>query len=115
MIVRSWTNSENLAAGEEFSSKPVLLEVDECSKWTALNEPRVRGPSSISVFKNSPNKEAATVFLNWFLSKEGQQTFVDSWAAFNKDPEWDALRKKYFVPLSANTFLMSATDYSPMK
>jgi hypothetical protein len=37
------------------------------------------------------------------------------WAAFGKDPEWDALRKKYFVPLKTNTFLLSASDYSPMK
>jgi hypothetical protein len=37
------------------------------------------------------------------------------WAAFNADPEWDALRRKYFVPLKAETFFMSATDYSPMK
>ena len=35
--------------------------------------------------------------------------------AFGKDPEWDALRKKYSVPSKTNTFLMSASDYSPMK
>ena len=37
------------------------------------------------------------------------------WADFGKDPEWDALRRKYFVPLKTNTFFMSAADYSPMK
>jgi iron(III) transport system substrate-binding protein len=39
----------------------------------------------VSVFKNAPHQAAATVFLNWLLSKEGQQVFVDSWAEFNKD------------------------------
>ena len=46
--------------------------------------------------------------LLWALSSA-------AWAAFGKDPEWDALRKKYFVPLKTNTFLLSASDYSPMK
>jgi len=38
------------------------------------------------------------------------------WAAFNADPEWTALRTKYFVPLQTpNVTFMSATDYSPLK
>jgi len=37
------------------------------------------------------------------------------WAGFNADPEWTALRTKYFVPLKANTFMISATDYSKLK
>ncbi len=53
--------------------------------------------------------------LVWMLAYRDRAHREQVWAAFNKDPEWDALRKKYFVPLSANTFMMSATDYSPMK
>lgn len=53
--------------------------------------------------------------LVWMLAYRDRAHREEVWAAFNKDPEWDALRKKYFVPLKANTFLMSATDYSPMK
>jgi hypothetical protein len=37
------------------------------------------------------------------------------WAKFGADPEWTALRTKYPVPVNANTFMMSASDYSPMK
>jgi hypothetical protein len=37
------------------------------------------------------------------------------WEAFGSDPEWIALREKYPVPISANTFMMSATDYSHFK
>jgi hypothetical protein len=53
--------------------------------------------------------------LVWMLAYRDRAHREEVWAAFNKDPEWDALRKKYFVPLKTNTFLMSATDYSPMK
>jgi hypothetical protein len=39
----------------------------------------------------------------------------DVWAKFRADPELTALLDKYPVPVSANTFMMSASDYSPMK
>lgn len=39
----------------------------------------------VAIFKNPPHPAAATVFLNWLLSKEGQQAFLDNWAKFNKD------------------------------
>jgi iron(III) transport system substrate-binding protein len=38
-----------------------------------------------AVLKNAPHQAAATVFVNWLLSKEGQQAFVDSWSKFNND------------------------------
>ena len=53
--------------------------------------------------------------LVWMLAYRDRAHREQVWAAFGKDPEWDALRKKYFVPLKTNTFLMSASDYSPMK
>jgi ABC-type Fe3+ transport system substrate-binding protein len=34
----------------------------------------------LSVFRNSPNPEAARVFVNWFLSREGQEVYVREWA-----------------------------------
>jgi len=37
----------------------------------------------LSVLKNAPDKEAATVFLNWYLSKEGQEVWVNAWAKQN--------------------------------
>lgn len=36
-----------------------------------------------SVPKNPPHPEATKVWLNWFLSKEGQETAVRHWAKFN--------------------------------
>jgi iron(III) transport system substrate-binding protein len=36
-----------------------------------------------SVPRNAPDKEAATIFVNWFLTKEGQEVWVNSWAKHN--------------------------------
>ena len=58
---------------------------------------------------NDPNT------LVWLIVYRDRAHREQVWAAFNADPDWTALRNKYFVPLKANTFLMSATDYSPMK
>jgi hypothetical protein len=32
---------------------------------------------TIAVLKNPPNPNATKVFVNWYLSQEGQQTYVD--------------------------------------
>ena len=54
--------------------------------------------------------------LVWMIAYRDRAHRDQVWDAFNKDPEWTALRTKYFVPLTPpNTFFMSATDYSPMK
>ncbi len=53
--------------------------------------------------------------LVWMVAYRDRAHREEVWAAFNKDPEWDALRRKYFVPLKTNTFFMSTTDYSPLK
>jgi len=37
----------------------------------------------VAVFKNAPHKESTKVFLNWLLSKEGQEVFVREWAKKN--------------------------------
>lgn len=37
----------------------------------------------LAVFKNAPNPEATKVFINWILSKEGQELFVREWAKVN--------------------------------
>jgi NIPSNAP protein len=53
--------------------------------------------------------------LVWMLAYRDRAHREQVWAGFNADPEWTALRTKYFVPLKANTFLMSAADYSKLK
>lgn len=57
-----------------------------------------------------------TNMLVWMLAFRDRAHREQVWAAFNADPEWTALRTKYFVPLQPpNQTMMSATDYSPLK
>ena len=53
--------------------------------------------------------------LVWMLAYRDRAHREDVWAKFGADPEWTALRAKYPVPVNADTFMMSATDYSKMK
>jgi len=43
----------------------------------------VGGPG-LAVLKNAPNPNAAKVFLNWILSKEGQETYTKNFWPFNQ-------------------------------
>ena len=36
----------------------------------------------VSVLKNAPNKDATKVFVNWILSKEGQDAYVREWGKY---------------------------------
>ena len=55
----------------------------------------------ISVLKNAPNKNATKVFVNWILSKEGQDAYVREWGKYagtgafslRKDVEGDPKHK----------------------
>jgi hypothetical protein len=53
--------------------------------------------------------------LVWMLAYRDRAHRTEVWTAFAADPEWVELRAKYEVPISANTFMMSATDYSNLK
>jgi len=53
--------------------------------------------------------------LIYLLSYKDRAARDAGWAAFNADPKWTELRTKYFVPLTTRVFMMSATDYSPLK
>ena len=53
--------------------------------------------------------------LVWMLAYRDRAHREEVWAAFRDDPEWTALRQKYPVPVDADVFMMSATDYSALK
>ena len=53
--------------------------------------------------------------LVWLLAYRDRAHRQEVWEAFGSDPEWIELRGKYPVPISADTFMMSATDYSHFK
>src|SRR5262245_15177938 len=69
------------------------------------------GAEIIGAWQQSNNPDT----LVWMLAYRDRAHRDEVWAKFNADPEWAELRKKYPVPVSPNTFLMSASDYSPMK
>lgn len=70
------------------------------------------GADVIGAWQNLGNPN----MLVWMLAFRDQAHRDAVWAAFNADPDWTALRNKYFVPLQGpvQNFL-SATDYSPLK
>jgi|TARA_B110000438_G_scaffold148445_1_gene142981 hypothetical protein len=53
--------------------------------------------------------------LVWMLAYRNRAHRTEVWQAFGSDPEWLALREKYPVPISAEVYMMSATDYSHLK
>ena len=69
------------------------------------------GAEIVGVWQHMGNPDT----LVWMLAYRDRAHREEVWAKFNADPEWTALRTKYPVPVSANTFMMSASDYSPMK
>jgi len=69
------------------------------------------GAEIVGVWQQMNNPDT----LVWMLAYRDRAHRDDVWAKFNADPEWTELRNKYPVPVNANTFLMSASDYSPMK
>ena len=53
--------------------------------------------------------------LIWMLAYRDRAHRDQVFADFRDDPAWHELRAKYEVPLSAEVFMMSATDYSKLK
>ena len=53
--------------------------------------------------------------LVWMLAYRNRAHRTEVWQAFASDPEWAALLEKYPVPISAEVYMMSATDYSNYK
>jgi hypothetical protein len=54
--------------------------------------------------------------LFWMLAYRDRAHREEVWKEFAADPEWLELRRKYPVPIERPTvFMMSPTDYSPLK
>lgn len=79
-------------------------------KETAIFEKH--GAQIIAVWQSLDNPNT----LVWMLAYRDRAHREEVWAAFAADPEWEALRTKYMVPLERpNVTMMSAADYSPLK
>lgn len=53
--------------------------------------------------------------LVWMLAYRDRAHREEVWAAFRTDPAWIALREKYPVSVSAETYMMSPTNYSHLR
>jgi hypothetical protein len=69
------------------------------------------GAEIVGVWQHLGNPDT----LVWMLAYRDRAHREDVWTKFAADPDWKALSSKYSVPISANVFMMSATDYSPLK
>lgn len=69
------------------------------------------GAEIVGVWQHLGNPDT----LVWMLAYRDRAHRDDVWAKFAADPDWKALASKYSVPIGANVFMMSPTDYSPLK
>jgi hypothetical protein len=69
------------------------------------------GAQIVGVWQHLGNPDT----LVWMLAYRDRAHREDVWAKFAADPEWKELSSKYSVPITPNVFMMSATDYSPLK
>ena len=54
-------------------------------------------------------------FRPFLLAYKDRAAREAGWAGFGGDARWTELRTKYFVPITTKVYMMSATDYSPLK
>ena len=69
------------------------------------------GAEIVGVWQQMNNPDT----LVWMLAYRDRAHREEVWAKFAADPDWKALSSKYSVPINAKVFMMSATDYSPLK
>ncbi|TDI22234.1 MAG: hypothetical protein E2P06_13165 [Acidobacteria bacterium] len=69
------------------------------------------GAEIIAVWQSLDNPDT----LVWMLAYRDRAHRQEVWAGFRADPAWTALLAKYNVPITAEVFMLSATDYSALK
>jgi ABC-type Fe3+ transport system substrate-binding protein len=72
-----------IAVGMQNTSYATCMKDGGCKNIKALPNLAITLSRGLSVFKNAPHPEAAKVFINWLLSKEGQTVAVREWAKYN--------------------------------
>ena len=69
------------------------------------------GAEIIAVWQRLDDPET----LVWMLAYRDREHRTEVWNKFREDPAWDALLRNYPVGVSAEVYMMSATDYSKLK
>ena len=90
------------------------LAIDELHQRFRENEVAIfekHGAEIIAVWQRLDNPNT----LVWMLAYRDRAHREEVWAGFRDHPEWAALRAKYEVPIEADVFMLSASDYSALK
>lgn len=69
------------------------------------------GAEILGVFQSLDNPDT----LVWMLAYRDRAHRQEVWSGFLGDPAWKALLAKYNVPIKAEVFMLSASDYSALK
>jgi iron(III) transport system substrate-binding protein len=72
-----------IAVGMQNTSYATCTKDGGCKNITPMPQLAITLSRGLSVFKNAPHPEAAKIFINWLLSKEGQTVAVREWAKYN--------------------------------
>ena len=72
-----------LAFGMQNTSYASCVKDGGCKNIMPVPQLAITLSRGLSVFKNAPHPDAAKVFINWLLSKEGQTVAVREWAKYN--------------------------------
>ena len=88
--------------------------ITELHKRFREGEVEVFKESGVDVLATWQNLDEPDTLI-YLLAYKDRAARDAGWAKFNVDPKWTELRNKYFVPLTTKVYMMSATDYSPMK
>ena len=107
--VRMYTVDEERVATGTFNGRVNELHQRFREKEVAIFQKH--GAQIVGVWQHLGNPDT----LVWMLAYRDRAHRDDVWAKFAADPEWKELSSKYSVPITPQVFLMSATDYSPMK
>jgi iron(III) transport system substrate-binding protein len=75
--------SSALAIGGQNSSLSQCRKDGGCKNIDQVKLFASASSRGVAVFKNPPNPEAAKVFVNWLLSKEGQELLIREWPKAN--------------------------------
>jgi ABC-type Fe3+ transport system substrate-binding protein len=73
-----------IAFGMQGSSYSRCVRDSGCKTIQPMAQLAAASSRGLAVFKNAPSPEAAKVFVNWVLSKEGQEAFVREWGKYNE-------------------------------
>ena len=73
-----------VAIGMQITAYSQCIKDGGCKNVRPIEQLAAVSSRGFSVFRNAPNPEAIKIFVNWLLSKEGQEIFVKEWAASNE-------------------------------